>query len=351
MNDALWIPDNTTNILAVQNTARRGATFTFGKDNNVITLQDGTKFEMFMHDRLYYLPFQDSFDAMNRVLDLNEWHEIYGHCNMADIRKLAKHNLVTGMQLHEEKSKHNESQQQCETCIMNKLPNFRNHAPRTKSEQALQLVHSDLTGPINPVGKHSFKYAMNFVDDFSGFTFLYMLRSKADATTALKQFLVDAKQFGQVQTIRTDNGTEYTCKSFEDVLRDAGIKHEFSAPYSSHQNGTAERNWRTIFGMARCMLNEQKLPKSLWPYAVMHAAFIRNRCLYEPTEQTPYFSLTGFKPDVSKLQKFGANCLAFDQSASGKLDPRWQKGIFVGFDRRSPASFVYLPEKGSVLKF
>ena len=271
MDNALLIPDYSTNILAVQCTASKGATFTFGMGNADITMHDGTKFEILMHDRLYYLPFQASQDAVNRVLDMSTWHEIYGHCNEADLRKLVKHDLVTGMQLSDKKSI-----KKCETCVMNKLPNFRNHAPRTKATRAFQLVHSDLTAQINPVGKHSFKYAMNFVDDFSGFVFMYMLRSKADATVALKQFLVDVKPFGQVQTLRSDNGTEYTCESFENVLRDARIKHEFSAPYSSHQNGTAERNWRTIFSMARCMLNENRLPKSLWPYAVMHTTCIRH---------------------------------------------------------------------------
>ena len=45
------------------------------------------------------------------------------------------------------------------------------------------------------------------------------------------------------------------------------IRHESSAPYSPHQNGTAERSWRTMFNLSRAMLLESDLLKVLWPYA------------------------------------------------------------------------------------
>ena len=72
------------------------------------------------------------------------------------------------------------------------------------------------------------------------------------------------------------------------LLNDNKIKHETSAPHSPHQNGTAERHWRTLFEMGRCMLIEANLGKSMWPYAVMQAAYIRNRCYNNRLKQTPY---------------------------------------------------------------
>ena len=51
-----------------------------------------------------------------------------------------------------------------------------------------------------------------------------------------------------------------------------------SAPHSPHQNGTAERHWRTLFEMGSCLLLQANLGKGFWPYAVMAAAYSRNRC-------------------------------------------------------------------------
>ena len=119
-------------------------------------------------------------------------------------------------------------------------------------------------------------------------------------------------------------------------------------PYSPHQNGTAERNWRTLFEMARSMVIENNLPKSLWTYAVMTAAVIRNRCFNNRLKQTPYYMITGRKPDLSKGNIFGSTCYAYKKLK--KLDPKCEKGIFVEYERNSPAYLVFYPEDNRVLK-
>lgn len=53
---------------------------------------------------------------------------------------------------------------------------------RSMSKWALQLVHSDLAGPIEtePIGKA--KYFLTFTDDFSRKVFIYFLKKKSDAS-------------------------------------------------------------------------------------------------------------------------------------------------------------------------
>ena len=98
-----------------------------------------------------------------------------------------------------------------------------------------------------------------------------------------------------------------------------------------------------------CMLIEANLGKSMWPYAVMQAAYIRNRCYNNCLKQTPYFALTGRKPNLSKMRVFGTECYAYRHDKQ-EIDPWCTKGVFVGFDRGSPAYFVFFPETGKVLK-
>ena len=101
--------------------------------------------------------------------------------------------------------------------------------------------------------------------------------------------------------------------------------------------------------MARCKLIDSNLPKSLWHYAVQEAAYTRNRCFNKHLGTTPYTALTGKKCDLAKMHKFGSECYAYQQD-KGKLDPRCQKGLFVGHDKGSPAFLVYYPSKGKVQK-
>ena len=99
--------------------------------------------------------------------------------------------------------------------------------------------------------------------------------------------------------------------------------------------------------MARSLIIESKLPKNLWAYAVMTATFIRNRCYGQRIHNTPYGLITGLKPDVAKLHVFGTVCYAYNAK---KLDPRSKKGLFVGYDKKSPSYLVHYPETRSVTK-
>ena len=161
---------------------------------------------------------------------------------------------------------------------------------------------------------------------------VYFLKCKIDAVHATERFLADSAPFGEVKCLRSDNGTEFTSKEFKALLTKNKIKHETSAPYSPHQNGTSERGWRTLYEMGRCMLFDSKLPYKMWNYAVQAAAYVRNRCYGKRTKKTPYEMLTGKKPDMSKLQKFGSVCFAYTQE-KGKLDPRCQQGRISGTTR------------------
>ena len=122
-----------------------------------------------------------------------------------------------------------------------------------------------------------------------------------------------------------------------------------SAPYSPHQNGTIERAWRSIFEMARCMLIESKLSKSLWTYAVMTAAYIRNRCYNDRLKKTPFEAFVKEKPDVKNMHAFGSIYYAYILKKK-KLDVRSEKCIFVGYDEGSPVYLVYFPDNDEIRK-
>ena len=164
-----------------------------------------------------------------------------------------------------------------------------------------------------------------FVDDYSGALRVYFLKNKSDAVRATEQ---------------SDNGGEYISEEFKSLLLKNHIKHEFSAPYSPDQNGTAER---------ACLLIDAELPKQLWTYAVMTSAYIHNRCYNPRRGKTPYEYLTGTKPNLFNMHTFGSMCYAYAQNKT-KLDPTAEKGIFASYDRSSPTFLVYYPDQNNVKK-
>ena len=116
----------------------------------------------------------------------------------------------------------------CETCIKSKMVNQRSRLPDEKAAKSFEFVHSDLSGPVSPTAKKGYRYAICFVDDYSGLTNAYFLKWKSAAVKAKKKYLTDIKPYINVKRIRTDNGGEFTSKEFKDFMLEKQIKHEKS---------------------------------------------------------------------------------------------------------------------------
>ena len=146
--------------------------------------------------------------------DIQAWHEILDHCNYDDVLKLQ--NVVAAwLQI---KGKACKPEIECEVCIQGKFAQTRNRDPDTRAEAPLQMVHTDLAGPIATESIDGYKYAVSFTDDYSSAVFVYFLK-KSDTVQATEKFLADVSPYGKVKCIRSDGGTEYTCNDFQTLMR------------------------------------------------------------------------------------------------------------------------------------
>ena len=347
LDNCLYIPSYPDNIFSVKAANRKGVSVFFYPERAEMVAPDKTIFPIDSRGSLFYLR---NVTFVKGARDLKTWHQVLGHCNTNDILKLES--IVDGMKIS------NKTKFHCEPCVLGKQTKHISKKPSKRSTKPLEFVSSDVCGPITPESHDGFRYVVSFVDNFTGFIFLYYCKLKSDVAKILERFLADVSPVGKVQNLldisgvdttklRSDGGGEYMGKEFKNILIKNQIKHETSAPYSPHQNGVAERSWRTLFDMGRTILIGSGLPQELWPYALMASAYVRNRCYVERLSQTPYFMLTGRKPDVSKLQKFGTVCYSIEQKRK-KLDPKSKRGIFVGYDKESPAFLVYCPDTKKV---
>ena len=339
LNNALFIPSYNQNIFSVQAAADKGAKFTFSAESSHMSAPNGTKFKILKDGKLYYLN-KAKHEPMNKEKrSIQEWHRTLGHCNMKDITKLP--DVVDGMKITN--SKENAGKEpSCEICIKGKMKQTFTRQPDDKAASPLQLVHCDLAGPIDPISTDGFRYSLMFIDDYSGCCSVFFLKNKSETLKATERYLADIAPIGTPKTIRSDNGTEFQNKNFADLMLKHKIKHQFSAPYSPHQNGTIERAWRTVFETARTMLIESEVGKTMWPFAVNAAVFTRNRCFNSRTGKTPFESLTGIRPNLSKLHIFGQKCYGYIQNPK-KLDERAEEGTFLGYDPKSPAYLMMIP--------
>ena len=122
-------------------------------------------------------------------------------------------------------------------------------------------IHSDLKSFPEP-SYHKYKYFIVFLDDYTSFAWVTLLRDKASAITALKQWLALIKnQYDStIKEWMSDAGGEYKSDAFLKILKDEGITVRQSAPHTPQQNGHAERFMRTVMDKAQAMRLEDQKP-------------------------------------------------------------------------------------------
>ena len=77
-------------------------------------------------------------------------------------------------------------------------------------------------------------YYVSFVDDFSRFTKVYLIKSKAEARSMFFKFKADSEnQLGKrIKRLRSNRGGEYSARTLKEYCESNGIIHEFTVPYS-----------------------------------------------------------------------------------------------------------------------
>jgi transposase InsO family protein len=139
----------------------------------------------------------------------------------------------------------------------------------------------------------------------------FPLKQKSDTFTTLSNFFAYvATQFSCiVKAIQYDNGREFDNSSTQTFLLSKGAQLRMSCPYTSPQNGKAERIIRTINNVIRTLLIQASLPGHYLAEGLHTAVYLLNRL---PTKMIsaacPHVALFGSAPSYEHLRIFGCAC-------------------------------------------
>ncbi|QRW26084.1 integrase core domain protein [Rhizoctonia solani] len=263
-----------------------------------------------------------------------DWHRVLGHIGPQALQRIKNTGAVSGMEIAEDKDGLNF---ECESCIQAKAHTrpFPKEST-TKTNKIGELVVTNVWGPARTPSIGRYKYYVSFTDVATRFTRLGFLRHKDKTLNEYKLFeaMLNTQKNKKIKRVQFDNGGEFVNKEWEEHAAQKGTVLETTAPYSSQQNGIAERLNRTLTDKARAMLLESAAPKFLWNEAIAYACYLKNRV---PTQvhgkfwKTPFEAFWGNKPDVSVLRPWGTKCYVLDQGENrSKLDPKTFTATFVG---------------------
>lgn len=354
INDVYYVPDLKNNLLSIGQLQQKGLSFLFQLDVCKVYHQEkGLIFQSRMStnrmfpisEELSEVTEQKTEGCMYTSDDDNArlWHERMGHLGNTSMETLQRKGMLRDL------PRFSVNKEVCDNCMIGKQT--KNAIPKRSDWRAgeiLELIHSDICGPINPASHAGNKYFLSFIDDYSRKGWVYLLKEKSQALESFKQFKrkVETETGKVVKALRTDRGGEYLSDDFKRFCLKHGIKRQLTTSFSPQQNGVAERKNRTVINMVVSMINAKNMPKKFWGEATMWSFYVLNRC---PTkalpDMTPEEAWNGIKPTVHHLRIWG--CLAhvhIPKQKRTKLDDKSFVCILTGMSEESKAYRLIDPQ-------
>ncbi|GJU99983.1 putative RNA-directed DNA polymerase [Tanacetum coccineum] len=359
IKDVYYVPDLKNNLLSIGQLQQKGLSFLFQSD----------VCKVFHHDK--GLIFQ-SYMSTNRMFPISEeinvftehktdgcmytsdednarlWHERMGHLSKTSMETLHRKGMVRDLPPFPVIN------DVCGDCMIGKQT--KEAIPKSSSWRAgeiLELIHSDICGPITPSSHTGKRYFLSFIDDYSRKGWVYLLTEKSQALESFKEFKkkVETETGKVVKALRTDRGGEYLSDAFKNFCLEHGVKRQLTTRFTPQQNGVAERKNRTVINMVVSMLAAKNMPKKFWAEATMWSFYVLNRCPTKAlTNITPQEAWSGIKPTVDHFRVWG--CLAHvhvPKEKRTKLDDKSVLCILTGMSEESKAYRLIDPQTMKVI--
>lgn len=134
-----------------------------------------------------------------------------------------------------------------------------------QEQSPLQLIHTDVCCPIEIKTWGGNRWLVTFLDDYTHYAEISLLKFKSDIQDALVEFVkrTEAHWNLKVSKIRYDNGREYVNDRMTNWAKKNGIVFDCTIPYSPQQNGKAEGLNRTLMEKNRALLFDSNLGNEL----------------------------------------------------------------------------------------
>lgn len=260
-----------------------------------------------------------------RKINRDQWHARLGHPASQTVQSILRINNI--MCSSESFSS------VCNACQMAKSHQLPYSRSMNNASAPLELIHSDVWGPAaTSVG--GYRYYISFLDDFSKFSWIYLLHDRSEAPQIFLQFQAHVERLldSKIKCVQSDWGGEYQ-KTHNTFFKKLGIAHRVSCPHTHQQNGAAERKHRHIVETGLALLAHASMPLKFWDEAFLTATFLINRL---PTRvidnKSPLERLFNISPDYSTLRVFGCACWPHLRPYNKhKLSFRSKECVFLGY--------------------
>ena len=102
------------------------------------------------------------------------WHYRLGHIGVKRMKKLHVDGLL-------------ESLDACEPCLMGKMTKTPFSGTMERATDLLEIVHTNVCGPMNIEARGGYHYFLTFTDDLSRYGYIYLMKHKSETFEKFKR--------------------------------------------------------------------------------------------------------------------------------------------------------------------
>ena len=181
LKDVLYTPSMRKNLMSSFLLNKAGFKQTMESDNYVITKKGLFVGKGYACDEMFKLNVENNKASTSSVYMLsfiNFWHARLCHVNSRYVKIMSSLGLIP---------KPSKEFEKCETCSQAKITK-RFHKRVVKNTELLELIYSDLCEFEGILTSGENRYIIIFIDDFSKYTTVYLLKNKSDTFEKFKDF-------------------------------------------------------------------------------------------------------------------------------------------------------------------
>ncbi|KAL4282412.1 hypothetical protein GQ457_03G013080 [Hibiscus cannabinus] len=155
----------------------------------------------------------------NETVDL--WHERLGHVSYYKLKVMMEKQILRGLPQVDIRT-----DIVCAWCQFGKAHQLPFKESKHQSKAPLELVHSDVFGPVKQTSLGGMKYMVTFIDDFSRYVWVYFMKEKSETFTKFREFKekIESELDEKIMCLRTVNGKEYLSTEFTIYLQEHKIR-------------------------------------------------------------------------------------------------------------------------------
>lgn len=183
---------------------------------NSLNLSDGAVNLLRVDNSTYQWPpniLQTTASSSSTSL-LSTWHKRLRHTNFPSLKTFLRR---LGIPLNDDSNGYI-----CDSCQRAKATKVYNREPQKRAQRPYQFIHTDLVGPIKPVGFSGERYFFTFTDDCTRLTETYTGTKKSDWLKCLKTYhslcKTRSKEEHPVERLRSDYGSELQSHKADDWM-------------------------------------------------------------------------------------------------------------------------------------